>query len=230
MKLLLVFTLLFLTTLLVSRWLLPWWSLECLTCTMSPPFPPPHVESTKAVPSLIVLSFNAMTSSKCANFPINSYGCFQFIQVLPCQAGVSCKGKIIYWCICGARVKPWGGTERERKESWARGALETLGKRGEVRSGDDYYHCHNHGSRFLVPKPLSTLLISIRKPGFPGLGYKQSRRQNHGCFGVPSSPLSLATVVFASALDPALIFCCDFVCWFPGYIHTAKKHLKQQWR
>lgn len=123
-----------------------------------------------------------------------------------------------------------GEEQRERKESWDRGPLETLGRRGEVRSGEDCYHCHNHGSSFLVPKPLSTFLISSCDPGFPGLEYKQSRRQDDGRFAVPSSLLSLATVVFASVVDPALIFCCDFVCWFPGYIHTAKKHLKQQWK
>jgi len=143
---------------------------------------------------------------------------------------LSCEGKIKYCCICGARVKSCGGRERERKESWARGALETLGKGRELRGGDGYYCCHICSSSFLVPKPLSTLLISSHKPGFPGLRYKQRRRQDHGCFTVPSSLLSLATTVFASAVDPVLTCCCNFVCWFPGYIHTAKKHLKQQWR
>lgn len=82
-----------------------------MSCTTPPPFTPPRVEPTQAMPSLTVLSFSSMTSSKRGDFPINEHDCFQFIDVLPCSAA---KAKLNTAVRVGPELR-LGEEQRERE-------------------------------------------------------------------------------------------------------------------
>lgn len=163
---------------------------------------------------------NSMTSSKLSNFSMMwLFSILMFYHVSLMY--ISCEGKIKYCCICGARLTctPWGGKERDRKESWDRGWRALFATTWEEGRGEEWWLL------LLLPQPWQHFPVP-QKPGFTGLWCEQRRQEDHGYFAVPSRLLPLATDAFACTIKPALIFCRDFVCWFPGYMHPAKKHLK----
>lgn len=62
-----------------------------------------------------------------------------------------------------------------------RGALDTLGTRAEVRSGNDCGHGHNHGRNSLVPEPLSHISHQQLPSWLPRAGVAAEQQQDHGC-------------------------------------------------